>query len=289
MFKLKTPQTKWLSNKLSSGHFWPLLGTFPPMPKWSPAQRVAGKPCEKEHIRAGSPRSCCAWPLEWMRTGDNQKWQRKMTGDCSQTAPTSQMKVQTCFNHASNKLMTSRWSQRSTSSSWNHTDWWQVTGDLWKITEAQAEPCWRCFHLAKVHSKSHDKKKAGHVKKEIWKTSDCSQCPANWTVQQLAPDPNPKLHKTQHLIGTIGSDYLFAKLPKTKANLMLQWWSDCQDFPGLNASHEHADAWAPASERSTKLQNERNTSLQNCAAVTGQLPLETILKSNSEVESKSLA
>lgn len=181
-----------------------------------------------------------------------------------------------------------------TNSSWNHTDWWQVTGDLWKITEAQA----RCFHLAKVHSKSHDKKKAGHVKKEIWKTSDCSQCPANWTVQQLAPDPNPKLHKTQHLIGTIGSDYLFAKiwlqylfakLPKTKANLMLQWWSGYQDFPGLNASHEHADAWAPASERSTKLQNERNTSLQNCAAVTGQLPLETILKSNSEVESKSLA
>ena len=95
-----------------------------------------------------------------------------------------------------------------TNSSWNHTDWWQVTGDLWKITEAQA----RCFHLAKVHSKSHDKKKAGHVKKEIWKTSDCSQCPANWTVQQLAPDPNPKLHKTQHLIGTIGSDYLFAKI-----------------------------------------------------------------------------
>ena len=59
---------------------------------------------------------------------------------------------------------------------------------------------------------------------------------------------------------------------------MLQWWSGYQDFPGLNASHEHADAWAPASERSTKLQNERNTSLQNCAAATGQLPLETILK-----------
>ena len=120
MFKLKTPPTKWLSNKLSSGHFWASWASAP-MPMWSPAQRVAGKPCEKEHIRAGSPRSCCAWPLERIRTGDNEKWQRKMTGDCSQTAPTSQMKVQTCFNHASNKLKLK-----------SH---WLMTGDRWLVKD----------------------------------------------------------------------------------------------------------------------------------------------------------
>ena len=134
--------------------------------------------------------------------------------------------------------------------------WWQVTGDLRKITEAQAEPCQRCLYLAKIQTKSHHKKRAGHVQEEMSKTGDCSQCSANWTVQQLGTRSKPiKASQNSTLDWNYcGSDYLSAKLPKTKAKLMLQWWSGYQGFPGLKASHEHADDWAPASERRTKLQ-----------------------------------
>ena len=106
---------------------------------------------------------------------------------------------------------------------------------------------------------------------------------ANWTVQQLAPDPNPKLHKTQHLIGTIGSDYLFAKI----------WLLVCKTTQNESKFDVAVVIWLPRLPRPQRIPwacwrlgscqwkkyktaNDRNTSLQNCAAATGQLPLENL-------------
>ena len=41
-----------------------------------------------------------------------------------------------------------------------------------KITEAQAEPCQRCLYLAKIQTKSHHKKRAGHVQEKMLKAGD---------------------------------------------------------------------------------------------------------------------
>ena len=139
------------------------------------------------------------------------------------------------------------------------SDRWLMTGDKCIVADilrrkpSRANDACTCQRFKPNHMT-----KSGLVmsKKKCQRQATAANALQNWTVQQLGTRSKPiKASQNSTLDWNYcGSDYLSAKLPKTKAKLMLQWWSGYQGFPGLKASREHADDWAPASERRTKLQ-----------------------------------